>query len=136
MAKSDKKADVGKKQLSIVIQGGLVAFLSSVLLIFLCSIFILKGLVRLDAAPKFAVAACAVSGFFCAFFTVKRIGCRALPTGLLVGALQFLFFLILGLLTLEKMAPGTDQLPLFAACLCSGTLAGLLAKKGRKKRHI
>lgn len=136
MARSDLKAGAGKKRIRIIAQGGGAAFLSSLLLIFLASFCISKGWLRLAAAWKLAVASCAMGGFLATLVTLRRVGSKPVVPGVLIGLIQFALFLLLGLLTSDRFSPGADQLPLLAACLCSCTLAGLLTKKGKKKRRM
>ena len=135
MNRSDKKLAVGKNLSRSILIGGLSAFFASLLLLFLSALLIIKGYFQLGAATKLAVASCVAGGFLGTLFAVHRSGNRIPYFSLTVGFVQFLLLVLLGLFTTEKMAPGMDQLPLLAACLCSSYLAGLLAKKGRKRKR-
>ena len=136
MARTDQKAAAGKKQVIVIAQGGGIAFAGSLLLLFLASFLILKGWFPLTSALKLSVASCALSGFFSTLLTGRRLKGGTLAAFLAIGLLQFALFLLLGLFFVKGMAPGMEQLPLFAACLCSCGLGGLLtAKKGKKKRR-
>ena len=136
MGRTDQKNTAGKKQVSVIAQGGAAAFAVGLLLILLASVLTSKGLLRSDAAVELSVAACALGGFFASLFTVGRLRGNSFVHGLAVGGMELLLFLLLGCLTIEGMAPGAQQLPLWAGCLCSGGLAGLLSKKGKKRKRV
>ena len=130
MNRTDRKSNGETRQIRCILRGGLMALLGSTLLLFLSSVLILRGCFSLSFAPKLALASCALSGFFSALFTVKRVAGKAMTISFSVGLIQ-----CLSLLLLEDLAPGLDQFPMAATCLCSAGLAGLLRKRGKKKRR-
>ena len=135
MNRTDRKSNGETRQIRCILRGGLMALLGSTLLLFLSSVLILRGCFSLSFAPKLALASCALSGFFSALFTVKRVAGKAMTISFSVGLIQCLSLLLLGLFLLEDLAPGLDQFPMAATCLCSAGLAGLLRKRGKKKRR-
>jgi len=119
-----------------VLIGGVTAFLGSVILIFVVSIMIFFGWMEYDQVRRLAVASCAVSGFLCSFFSVRRMGgYYSIPIAVLVVCIEFLFLLIMGIILFSGNISFSVLLPLLISCLCSGALAGFAGKKRNKRRR-
>lgn len=135
MARTDKKNIKGKNRIRGILYGGLLAFLISLAVLLLASFAILSGWFRPESSDRLAVVACVAGGFFGSLFFVRSVSAKALVNGFFIGFFQFMLFLILGLLTMDGMTLGSDQLSLLVACLCSAGLAGLLSGRRKKRRR-
>lgn len=133
MGKTEKKPAVQETAMAIL-TGAAVAVAVTMLFLFACAAAISAGWLELARSWQLTIAACAVGGFIGGLLAVRRVGHRALPTGLGTGLLSFLVLMAVGLLLSENAAPGLRQLPLLFACLCAGGLAGLTGKKRKKRR--
>ena len=135
MTRTDRKSTTENKQIRCILLSGLLAAAGSILLLLVSAVLVSRGWFSLTFAPKLALISCACSGFFGALFAVKQTAGKSRAVGFAVGLIQFVSLYLLGLLILENVAPGLDQLPMAASCLCSAGLAGLLRKKGMRKRR-
>ncbi len=115
-----------------VILGGAMAFVFSLLLLFLAAAGISGGLVSADLREQLSVVACVLGGFSGGLFSVRRCPARGLFVGAAVGAVLFLLQLTLGLLFYDTLSLENGGIGLFCGDLCGGAAAGILGGGGRR----
>lgn len=118
-----------------VLKGGVLAGVAAILTLLLCAVMVSAGLLRERWIEGAVMAACVLGALIGGLFAVRRIGRRALPVGLGVGAVLFLLLLTAGLLAYDTTSVERGGTGVLCACLCGGGVAGILGGTSKKKRR-
>ena len=118
-----------------LLKGSILALTMALVLLLACSAAVSGGWLNQGSMERAVVAVCVAGSLTGAAAAMRRHRDLALPLGIGTGAA--LFFLLLGLGTLLfEEAPTADRFPtILCACLCGGTMAGILGRKTKKKRR-
>lgn len=118
-----------------VLIGAVVAALVSLLVLFVCALFISRGTLSREHTGVMSVCACVLGSLTGGVAAVNRCKGRSLIVGLLTGLVLFLILLSVGLVLYKSVAIEEGGLPLGCGCLCGGALAGLFGARPKKKRR-
>lgn len=104
-------------------------------MLFCCAVAVSFGVIKQGAGERCCVLSCVLGTLAGGVVSVRGGRFWALPMGLITGFLQFLVFLLVGILFFEG-APANGEIPeILLACLCGGGIAGILARKPKGKRR-
>lgn len=116
-----------------VLLGGLISFLSVLLILLLAAVCVSKGLFNGEYRYQLTVVSCVFGSFLGGIVTVRSCPGRGLLTGLTIGAVLFLAQLSLGMLLFEGVTLESGGIGLLFGDLCGGAAAGILGGGGRRK---
>ena len=135
MRKEEEQGAWAVRAMTQVLLGGVIAVATALLLLFVCAVLISNGVLSQENTNVLAVVACLAGSFVGGTIAVGRCKGRSMIVGMLTGVALFLILLTLGLLLYQTVALENGGIPLGAACLCGGALAGLLGARPKKKRR-
>lgn len=118
-----------------VLKGGVLAGVTTILVLLICSVLVSMGAVPVNAMYAAALAACVTGALVGGTYAVRHVGRRSLLVGLGVGAVLFLLLLTAGLIVYRGASVANGGAGILCACLCGGAIPGLLARKPKKKRR-
>jgi len=118
-----------------VLKGGVLAGVTAILALLICSVLVSVGAMPVDAMYGAALAVCALGSLVGGTYAVRRVGSRSLLAGLGVGAVLFLLLLTAGLIVYQGASIANGGAGILCACLCGGAIPGLLGRKPKKKRR-
>lgn len=118
-----------------LLKGGALAFLVTVLALFLCSVAVSNRWLGQGAMDSAVIASCVLGTLAGGLLAVRRSRGKGLLAGLGVGLILFLLLLTAGTLFYQSAALENGGLGLLLSCGCGGGLAGLLGGKTKKKRR-
>ena len=116
-----------------LLKGGLIA--AAVLLFFLPvgAAGVSLGLLGQEMMERWGILSCVAGGLTGGWMAVREERRMALILGLGTGGILFGLLLLTGLV-LGGTPSGGRMLPVLCACLCGGGMAGILGRKGKKKK--
>lgn len=112
--------------------GGASAFLTALAAMLAFSLGISRGMIPTDAEETLVLAACALGSAVGGWVAARSAPERELLLGPLTGGILFLLQLTVGLLVYSGSVPERGSLAALCVCLCGGTLAALLCRRGRR----
>ena len=117
-------------------KGSVTAFVVTGVLLLVCAGLVSGGWVSQNGMMRYSPAACVLGAAVGGLVSICGHRELALPMGVGTGAGLFLLLLLLGL-ALSGDLPQWDAMPvILCACMCGGTMAGILGRrKGKKKRR-
>lgn len=118
-----------------VLKGGVLAGVVTILVLLICAVLVSVGLVPVEAMYGAVLAACALGAFAGGIYAVRHVEGRSLLAGLGVGAVLFLLLLTAGFIVYQGASVANGGAGILCACLCGGTIPGLLERKPKKKRR-
>lgn len=118
-----------------VLKGGVLAGVTAILALLVCSVLVSAGLVPVGATYGAVLAVCVLGAFAGGVYAVRRVEGRSLAAGLGVGAVLFLLLLTAGLIAYQGTDLANGGAGILCACLCGGAIPGLLGRKPKKKRR-
>lgn len=118
-----------------VLIGGVMAGVTTILVLLLCAVLVSVGVVPVGAMYGTALAACVVGALVGGGYAVRKVSRRSLLAGLGAGAVLFLLLLTAGLIVYEGASIANGGAGILCACLCGGAIPGLLGRKPKKKRR-
>lgn len=121
--------------MSSLLKGSVLALTTVLILLLACSAAVSGGWLNQTSMERAVIAVCVAGSLLGAIVSMRRRRELALPLGIGTGAALFFMLLGLGALLFED-APALDRIPtILCACLCGGTMAGILGRKTKKKRR-
>ncbi len=114
--------------------GGVLALAVCIVCLLAAAAGISKGWLGMDFLYQTALVGCVAGAFVGGRLAVRRSGSRALVMGLAAGLVLFLLLLTVGVAGFQS-APDERAIGLLCASLCGGAAAGLLGKRGKKKKR-
>ena len=119
----------------IGLKGGVLAAITTLLMLALSSFAIASGLVPVEYMWLMLLAACVMGTFAAGILVGKKMDARNVLLGMGIGLVEFLIFLIAGFLVYGTSGEWGRGAVILMACVCGGVLSGLSLKKGTKKRR-
>ena len=118
-----------------VLKGGVLAGVTAILALLICAVLVSVGVVPVGAMYGGVLAVCVLGALTGGAYAVRRVGGRSLLAGLGVGVVLFLLLLTAGLIAYQGASVANGGAGILCACLCGGTIPGLLGRKPKKKRR-
>lgn len=118
-----------------VLIGGVLALGVCLIILFVCSVCISKGVLNNQAMIQYTIAGCVIGGFSGATLSIYRVRAKTLVVGVFTACIQFLLILLTGFLIYPDISVVEHGLGIAAGCLAGGALAGFLLGKPKKKRR-
>jgi putative membrane protein (TIGR04086 family) len=136
MGKNEEdQASVLVRLMGGVLFGGVLALLVCLAVLLFCSAGISGGWIGEGRMGQVTLAGAVLGSFLGGIFAVSRCHARRLLVGLGTGCVFFLLLLLIGVLFYPDVSVEKRGLGLLCACLVGGALAGLLGRRGKKKRR-
>ena len=132
MHRSDHSVNSVSRVTFALLLGALLALCVAVLVLLLGAVAVSGDVLTEEAAAGICVAACGFGCLFGGLFSCGRMKSGRLPVGAGTGLVCFLLLFVWVRLSGEGVASKGQASVEFAACVCGGTLAGLLWKKKKK----
>lgn len=117
-----------------ILIGGVAALVICLGFLLIAAFGISMGFLEGELRYQLAVVACVLGGFFGGALAVRNSGEHSLLAGILTGAVLFLLQLTIGVLTYDTFQLDGSALGLLFGGLCGGAAAGILTRKGTRKR--
>lgn len=116
-----------------VLLGGIGSVLLCLLLLFLASVGISRGLLEAGQRDQIIVITCIFSSFFGGIVAVRSCPARGLFVGVAVGTVVFLLQLSLGILLYDTLSLDNGGVGMLCGDLCGGAAAGILGRGGKRQ---
>ena len=132
-----EKQEAAKTMLSIrLLRGGVLAAVFAVSAVAVVALLVSGGLLSRTIADKSVVVACVLGVLVGALYVLKCCGRGFLLVGVGVGAVEWLFLLIVGAICFGGFAGVGEMAGTVVGCLGGGLLAGMLhaLRGGSRKR--
>lgn len=132
-SKTDDQGSVWLMAMAQMLKGALLSGILIMVMLLFGSMLISSGMLGQDAAQAMIPASCVIGCLVGGLFAVRKHGSRAIITGFGVGAILFLLLISIGTVAFGEISLGQRALTTMLACLCGGTMAGILGRKTKKK---
>lgn len=116
-----------------LLRGSGLAVLMTLLGLFLGALCISNGILSQGQMEGIVLASCVVGALCGGVFAIGTQGLRAIPMGLGVAAILFMMWLIGGMIVYSNSNLSSGGIGVLCACLCGGTMAGIVCRKRKKK---
>ena len=116
-----------------VLLGGVGSVLLCLLLLFLASMGISKGLLEAGQRDQIIVISCIFSSFLGGMFAVRSCPARRTFVGIAGGTEFFLIQLTFGVLIYDTLSLESGGIGMLCGDLCGGAAAGILGRGGRRQ---
>ena len=117
------------------LKGGVLAAIITLLMLALSSFAVAAGLGPVEYMWPMLLVGCVVGSFAAGILARKRVDEPNVLLGIGIGFVEFLIFLIAGLLVHGTNGDWGRGTVILLSCVCGGVLSGLNLKKGTKKRR-
>ena len=133
-----KRAEEKKNGKSVILTALLKGAVMGAAVLLLCLLAgaggISLGMLGQEMMARWGILSCVAGGLTGGWMAVREERRMALILGPGTGGILFALLLLTGLVLGGGSPAGERMLPVLCACLCGGGMAGILGRKGKKRK--